>query len=185
VLLSLDIAKRTGWGLCEPSPRPSIRLGSWQLGDGVIQDRCHVLARKIIATIRSEGVTYAIIETPQSGVGEREVIEETKLGFERKRKLFGSIGTQTQLWALHGAAVAILGAMKVPYRTVSPATWRKGVFGNGRMPGTEAKRKSRELLEGMGVVVPNYDAAEAGALAIFANAHLRHWQAEDEIRPAA
>ncbi|MCW5697338.1 MAG: hypothetical protein KIS96_11485 [Bauldia sp.] len=159
-----------------------IRVGSWQLPAGApTHEKCAALAGHLNNLCRTTAIGYAVLELPMSAPpARRKVVKETPLGLQVEEVAAGSIQAQTILWSLHGAAVAVLASWGVPFRTVAVSTWRKDVLGSGRLKNDEAKRLCREKLEARGVHVPNIDAAEGGALMIYAQRHYRRWQAEDE-----
>lgn len=184
ILGTIDGATRTGWAVASAtSGVPRMRVGSWQAPPGSsTRQKIDFHRERLVKFIREEGIGYFFVEQPTFGVTEKEVTIQTPIGFEKKTKLSGQAGVQNELWALHGAFIAIIGAFNIPYRTALAVSWRAGLWrGEGRMGGDEAKRRCKEMLAKHDIYCPNKDAAEAGAMAFYANLMLRRWQAEDEL----
>lgn len=187
-LLSLDPATSCGWGLSPPFREVErIRVGSWQLPPGAaIQVKVATLTQRLIKLCQTEKIGYAAIEIPLESRGKREIVKQTPLGFEKVTVAGGSRGSTNQLWAIHGACIAVLSAFGIPFRAVGVKEWRADVLGNGNMSGDDSKRLCREKLEARNVMVPNVDAAEAGGVLFWLQRHYRRFIAEDAaLRKAA
>lgn len=186
MLLALDpAAVRTGYALSEPwsSGRPRMKLGSWRLDNNrTIQERVGDAQQHLRGVLDQVEVAYAFVEIPMSGISEREVIVEGRMGPEKVMKRSGDIRTQNQLWAMHGAVCAILAAFEIPYRYDGPKTWRKSVFSNGNMKAKEAVAHCRDLCTKLDVYAANDDERSAAAMMVYLNGHLRRWQLEDQYR---
>lgn len=159
-----------------------IRVGSWQLPMGAtIQLKVQVLTRQLVQLCQSEKVGYAAVETPMAAPRKRrEITKQTPLGFEKVVVSDGDTKSQNQLWAIHGAIIAVLSAFGIPHRAVGVKEWRAEVLQNGNISGDDAKRVCREKLEARNVYVPNVDAAEAGGILFWLQGRYRRFLAEDE-----
>lgn len=161
-----------------------MRVGSWQATpNSYTREKIDLLGANLVRFIREERIGFFFVEQPISGIGEKEVTVKTPIGFEKQMKLQGQASTQSELWAIHGALIAIIGAFRIPYRTGLAVSWRAGLWrGEGRMAGDEAKRRCKELLDKHDIYCRNKDQAEAGGMLFYANLMLKRWQQEDELR---
>ena len=186
-LLALDPATRCGWAMT-PVDVLRVECGSWQLLSGGLvreHEKAADLARQMKGFLKRHEVAFAAVEVPMAAPPRRgKRVVKTKLGFDVEEASSGSTGTQNQLWTLHGAIILALVWSGIPYRTVAAPTWRKDILGkyeNGR-----AKQLCKQVLEDQGVRVPNLDAAEAGAMAVWLSRRHRRFKLEDEaLRRAA
>ena len=81
-----------------------------------------------------------------------------------------SIHPVIQANVLAGSYVGVLGLFGCPAETVTPAVWRKAMFGDGRRKGWSSpdwKRAAKQQCQQMGVDVKNADEAEAVLIAIY------------------
>lgn len=185
MLLALDPATRTGWALT-PKDKTRIECGSWKADDEAktIGEKCADLARQIDGFLKRWPVSYALVEVPIM-VPPRQTKRQvtTPLGMDVEETVSaGSVKAQAMLWAIHGMVMSQLGLRNIPVRTISPATWRKGLFGKAHgMQAEQVKKRCKAELERDGVRVPNLDAAEAGMMAIYLRQHLDRWLIEDRL----
>lgn len=178
-LLTLDPASNTGWCLSPPFREVMrIRIGSWRVPkDSTTQQKCSFLAVNLNKLLSENEVMYAAVEIPNANMGSRKVTKKTPLGFEQEVEMTGNAKTQNQLWAIHGAMIAVLSCWGIPYRTIAPRTWRTAL---GIPGGDDAPAECKRRLEKHGVHVPNKDAAEAGGIQYWLQNHYRRFMAEDE-----
>lgn len=142
-----------------------------------------MLAAHLVKLTGEEQIAYVGIEIPISDVHAAEVVEETEFGLMKRRKVFGSVKAVAQLWAYHGAIVAIVSSLGIPYRAEAVRTWRAAVWkGGGNMKKAVAVEKCRTLCHQFEIHAPNDDARTAAAMMFWLNASYRHFTAEDALR---
>ncbi len=195
LLLGLDIATTTGWALYEidsPRARPQIECGSWKCKPLVTGDHvetCGKLAAELIALqkkIDKRGlrIAHAAIEAPlKMRVGRKRVVSGGLYASHTETEQVTNAATEFITPALHGSAIAILTAYKIPIANVMSSTWRKSFTGVGRAPkGTENNRKwwkakVRECADLLATDfefhIPNVDAAEAVGVVFWLAAQAR------------
>ena len=182
MLLGLDPATRTGWAVVDDaSSDPYLQCGSWQLPRRVeIAAKCNILSDIMTDFFPRHNINYAVVELPMSMPPRRKArAVQTALGFEIEEGSQGSIGTQNQLWGLHGCIIGALRRQGIGYRCVAASTWRAAML--GKFARGQAKNLSRSTLEAQGIHVPNADAAEAGMMVNWLLHHVKRFRLEDEI----
>lgn len=184
-LAAFDPATRTGWAVgpaFHGNTRPNFEVGSWQLPEkSPVHECCEHLAAHAVLFFGRHKVEFVAIEVPQSGLHEKEQVIDGPMGPEKIKKPVGNIKTQNRLWAYHGALVAVVSSLRIPYRVVSVGEWRKSVFGKWHISSEEAKDGCKQLLYNCRIHCANADAAEAGGIFFYLNGHYRRWLQEDDI----
>ncbi len=203
ILLGLDIATTTGWALYEiehPRNRPQISCGSWKCkpavkGDHV--DTCGKMAAHIIALhkdLRHRGlrIDRVAIEAPlKVRVGAKRVVRDDMWASHTETTQATNAATEFITPALHGAAIGILTAYKIPVVNVMSSTWRKSFIGVGRAPKEiqnkrkwwkDKVREAADLLASdLGFNCPNMDASDAVGVVFWMAAQVRTMAGHEEL----
>ena len=182
MLISLDVATKTGYALYDGKHPSAIRAGSFECIGDTPEQKAASLAAHLIRLIKGpmsapQWPTFAVIEQPQRNVQQFRK-QGTRMMPEASGGLTINAGTALQLNQLTGAAVAVLTGFRIPWETIPVSTWRKAFFGKGTKAGSrqEWKRMAREQCRLLRIDVPNTDAAEAVGIAV-AGAGLQTWRA--------
>ncbi len=207
ILLGLDIATTTGWALYEVHElrnHPQISCGSWKCkperkGDHV--DTCGKMAAHLVAlhkSLRDRGlqIDRVAIEAPlKVRVGAKRVIRDDMWASHTETTQATNAATEFITPALHGAAIAILCAYKIPVDNVMSSTWRKSFIGVGRAPKEiqnkrkwwkDKVREAADLLgTDMGFNVPNMDASDAVGVVFWLAAQVRTMAGHEDMFRAA
>lgn len=167
LILGLDIATVTGFAWYDDRASLSaIKTGLIKAEGENAEQIAASLACQLVAMFKAGRPDFVAIEQPMRNV----------VSFKKKRQDFGGeVEQQTinpnalKLSSLTGAAVGIVAAYRVPWETISSATWRKVFLGMGRSPGFDRamwKRTAVERCRALRIEVRNADAAEAVGIAI-------------------
>lgn len=187
-VLALDLSTRAGWACAEPwgAGLPIMEVGSFRVPEGTHQERFESLYRQIDEFCVRQHVDLAIVETPQIGVHVRkELVSDGMGGQFLDARAQGSVTTQTLLWGFRATLAALTVVRGIPVHDVGVREWRKSIFGNGNIPGQEAKKRSKETLQKFGVDVRNQDEAEAGMILVWAMNRLPRILAELQLKKTA
>lgn len=167
LILGLDIATTTGFAWYEPgSSLASIKTGLIKAEGENAEEKAASLAQQLVVMFKAGRPDFVAIEQPMRNVK----------SFRKVRNdLAGAVEEQTinpnalQLEGLVCAAVAIIAAYRIPWETISSATWRKHFLGMGRAPNFDRqawKRAAVERCRVFKIAVKNADAAEAVGIAM-------------------
>lgn len=181
MILGLDIATTTGFAWYEPgSSLASIKTGTFKSEGENAEEKAASLALQLrelfYQTEYVEGRAERRLVKPDF-VAIEQPMRNVKSFRKTRQDLAGAVEEATinpnalQLEGLVCAAVAIVAAYRIPWVTISAATWRKHFLGMGRAPNFDRqawKRAAVERCRVMRIAVKNADAAEAVGIAMAA-----------------
>jgi hypothetical protein len=154
----LDLANVTGWAFGERTGRPL--SGTWKLKGFSDQERPRSLASiagNVRAFVKANGVDVVVMES-------------ALMGIQRKRKDGSWVQTSSHgdrsLVMLSGAAqgAAIEGGAK-KVLLVAPQSWRKALFGDGRVANPKAHALRYCAMQGW--TITDHNAAEAACILVW------------------
>lgn len=181
LILGLDVATTTGLAWYEPSSSlSSIKADSIKAIGTSPEEKAESLAQQLVTVLKAERPDFVAIEEPLRNIKAYKKTIQTLYG----PKVIHTVNpNQMLLYALIGAVVSIIGAYRLPWQTIPPATWRKSFFGAGFKPPVKIthkdgedpqeeklwKKAARDRCNQLKIKVTNDDMAEAVGIAFAAS----------------
>ena len=156
MILGLDVATCTGCAFYDTDrPEAAIITRTIQLPKKVSsEEKAYFAARGLVNLIKANFVPeFVCIE---------EAFKQAAPGKSVHPVIQGNM--------IAGSYIGALGLYKAACETVTPATWRKAIFGEGRRKGwstAEWKNAAKEHCKMLGIEIQNADEAEAAMIAIY------------------
>lgn len=169
IILSLDVASKTGWAVYDTDRPPSAILsGSLQFVGSNAFEKVQDMRRKLPKLVREHKPDFCAIEAPLAFVPSFTKKKRGLFGEEEETSTINP-GTIMQLNRLAGAAQMVVQGQNVPCVEVRPQTWQAAAVPKSFVGPT--KKRVKDFVASLKVLAPNQDACDAVAIALWAAGH--------------